>query len=468
MRAELGAARQRMHGPQSHSWQARSCRWASLVGLLLILCLAMRAQATETALLVDINGPIGPAVESYTVRAFDEARLRQAAVVVLRIDTPGGLDTSTRGIIRAILSSERPVIGFVAPSSARAASAGAYILVACHVAAMAAGTNVGSATPITLGGLPPGQPSPLDEDKPDHPTLEDKLINDARAYMRALARMRGRPADVAERFVSEAMNLTASEALEQGLIDVTADSLRTLLTKIDGFEVSIDGEPIVLQTALLDVERFELTWRDRFLAFITNPNIAYLLLMVGIYGLIIEASNPGLIVPGIAGATALILGLYALQLLPVNFAGLALVVLGLSLMVAEAFVPAFGALGIGGIVCLFLGSIMLFDMDVPGFRLSPVLAGTVSLVTGGLFLIVLSLAVRAWRRPAASGVEALVGRSGRVIRWDNGRGDVLAHGEVWAAVGTTELETGADVVIEKVDGLTLHVAPTSSEPMKED
>lgn len=436
--------------------------------LVLLLGWSGPAAAQQPGLLVDIKGPIGPAVESFVVRAFAEARSRQAPFVVLRIDTPGGLVSSTRGIIGAILAADRPVIGFVAPSGARAASAGAYILLATHIAAMAPVTTVGSATPVSLGGFPSPQPDDAEDgDKASAPTMEDKVLNDAKAYMRSLAAMRGRPTEAAEKFVSEAVNLTADEALEQQLIDLQASGVRALLNEIDGRKVVVDGQDITLDTALRDIEPFEPTWQDRFLAFISNPNLAYLLLMVGVYGLIIEGSNPGLIIPGILGATALLLALYGLQVLPINFTGLALMGLGIALMIAEAFVPAFGALGIGGIACFVLGSIMLIDTDLPEFSLSPVLIGAVALVNAGLFLIVLSFAARAWRRPAASGIEAMTGLSGKVIDWHDGSGRVLAHGEMWSAVGPRAIEKGSAVEIERVEGLTLHVRPSATTSQQE-
>ncbi len=386
---------------------------------------------------------------------------------MLRIDTPGGLVSSTRGIVSAILESDRPIIGYVAPTGARAASAGAFILMATHVAVMAPVTTIGSATPVSLGdGFPSPQPKGDDNGKTT-PTVEDKILNDAKSYMRSLAATRGRSVDAAERFVSEASNVTADEALEQGLIDLQAGSVRSLLNQIDGRRLEIGGESIRLETAEVDVQAFEPTWRDQLLALISNPNIAYLLLMVGIYGLIIEGSNPGLIIPGVIGATALFLGLYALQILPVNYTGLALIVLGIGLMVAEAFLPAFGALGIGGVICFVLGSIMLIDTDIPEFELSPVLIGAVALVNGGLFLIVLSFAARAWRKAPVSGIESMTGLNGKVVEWSGGRGRVLAHGEIWSAVGPERIEPDSAVKIERVDGLTLHVRPADPESEKE-
>ena len=445
---------------------ARRC-WAAVLTLWLIVGSAHTGLRAEDGLLVDIKGTIGPAVESFVIRAFEQAKVRQAPFILLRVDTPGGLVSSTRGIVSAILASDRPVIGYVAPTGARAASAGAYILLATHVAAMAPVTTIGSATPVSLGG---GFPSPQpkdDESGEKAPTIEDKVLNDAKAYMRSLAATRGRSVEAAERFVSEAANVTGDEALEQGLIDLQANSVRSLLNQVDGRSLTVDGRTIRLETAEVDVQSFEPTWRDRILALISNPNIAYLLLMVGVYGLIIEGSNPGLIIPGVIGATALFLALYALQILPVNYAGLALIALGIALMVTEAFVPAFGAFGIGGIACFVLGSIMLIDTDIPEFELSPVLIGTVALINGGLFLIVLSFAARAWRKAPVSGIEAMTGLTGKVVEWRNGRGRVLAHGEIWSAVGPKMIEPDSAVEIEQVDGLTLHVRPRASEKARE-
>ncbi len=416
------------------------------------------AYAAGPAFVISIDGPIGPAVEEHVARGFEEARLQNAKLIVLRIDTPGGLVSSTRGIIKTILGAKRPVIGFVAPSGARAASAGAYILLASHVAVMAPGTNVGSATPVMMGGMPT---VPNDSDQPEapsgHPSLEDKVINDAKAYMRALAEMRGRPATAAEEFVSQAANLTANEALARGLIDMTAISLPEVLQKIQGRKIKVGEQTITISADALDTVTFELSWRDELLALITNPNIAYILLIAGIYGLVIEGSNPGLIVPGVAGAISLLLGLYALQMLPVNYAGLALMGLGVLLMTTEAFVPSFGALGVGGIISFIIGSIMLIDSDVPELHISPVLIGTVALTTAGLFFFVLAFAVKAWRRPAASGNEALIGSLAHVRKWQGNTGQVMAHGEIWNAISEASFEPTDIVTINGVDGLTLTV-----------
>lgn len=432
----------------------RSASSRGLAGLLFAAILLFSSAAhADRALVIDISGPIGPAMADHVTRGFEAAAVSDADMIVLRIDTPGGLVTSTRDIIKTILASDRPVVGYVSPSGARAASAGAYILLACHVAVMAPGTNVGSATPVMMGGAPGGPPS--GEGQSEHPDLTDKVINDARAYMRALAEMRGRPLEAAEKFVSEAENLTANEAVERGVVDMIAVSLRDMMKKLEGREIMLDGEMVALATDHLTVETFDRTWRENFLAFITNPNIAYLLLMAGIYGLIIEFSNPGLAVPGIAGAVCLIIGLYALQLLPVNYAGLALMGLGIVLMVSEAFVASFGVLGIGGIISFVIGSVMLIDSDVPEISLSPVLIGTVALLTAGIFLFVLSFAVKAWRRPAVSGNDAMVGERAEVLSWQSGEGKVRAHGEVWGASGPENANPGDHLIIREIRGLIL-------------
>lgn len=437
--------------------------WRCVVLIFSLLLLARPAMAGD-AFQITIDGPIGPAVADHVKRGFEEAARMDADVIILRIDTPGGLVSSTRDIIKVILASNRPVIGYVAPSGARAASAGAFILLSTHVAVMAPGTNVGSATPVAVGGGTPGG-APANEGRKDYPDITDKIINDARAYIRAIAEMRGRPADAAEAFVSEAENLTAEEALQRGLIDHMAASRRDMMSRIDGQQVLLNGETRTLATNQLDVTPFEPSWREAFLAFITNPNIAYLLLMAGIYGLIIEASNPGLAVPGVAGGICLIIGLYALQMLPVNYAGLALILLGVALMAAEAFVPTFGALGLGGVIAFIVGSIMLFDSDVPEMSVSPWLVGTISLATAGLFLFVFTYAVKAWRRPAVSGNDGLVGTAVPVLSWDGRRGTVRALGEIWQAQGPEGLHAGVTATVTSVTGLTvvLEAVPQSEE-----
>jgi len=281
--------------------------------------------------------------------------------------------------------------------------------------------------------------------------------------MRALAEMRGRPVDAVERFVTRAESVSDSEAIKQGIVEITAPNVRALLAQTDGRTVTVAGQSVTLQTAQSDVEEVEPGWRDNFLAFITDPNIAYLLLLIGIYGLIFEFSNPGMVAPGIAGAMALILALYALHLLPVNYAGLALIALGLALMVAEAFVPSFGALGIGGIIAFVVGSILLLDTDIPGFQVSPYLIGTVALASSAVVLFFMTMAVRAWRRPVVSGAEGMLGRNGVVLDWKGNAGTIRTRGEIWAARSDKPLKKAKNVRVVSREGLVLVVEPAPEE-----
>jgi membrane-bound serine protease (ClpP class) len=375
-----------------------------------------------------------------------------------------------------INASQIPVVGFVAPSGARAASAGTYILYACHVAAMAPGTNLGAATPVQIGGLPgggtpdrsePGETS-TDKDKDSEAqkpvktgdAAKDKLINDAVAYIRSLAQLRGRNAQWAEEAVREAASLPASEALELGVVDLLAPDMDELLRKLDGRVVKIAGGEVVLDTA--GIARIELKpdWHSRLLAIISNPNIAYVLMLVGIYGLIYEFSNPGAVVPGTVGAVSLVLALYAFQLLPINYAGAALMLLGLALMVAEAFAPSFGALGIGGVVAFVVGSLILMDTNAPGFGLSIPLVLTVAVISALLVVLVVGMAIESRRRPVVSGAEQLLTSTARAVAPFRGEGRVRLHGEIWAARSREPVvAAGQAVRIIGRDGLTLLVEP---------
>lgn len=416
-----------------------------------------------TVVHIGIDGPIGPGVSSFVVGAINESQSRDIAAILLTLNTPGGLDSSMREIIQAILDSSKPVVCFVAPSGARAASAGTYILMACHIAAMSHGTTIGAATPVSLGGITPPQGEEPEKGKKRHPDMTDKVMSDSSAYMRGLAELRGRPVDWAERFVSEAASVSDSEALKHGIIEYQSASPRTLLMAINGHKVMVKGIPWILSTATSEIDKAEPTWRDNFLAAITDPNIAYILLLMGIYGLMFEFSNPGLILPGVIGGISLILALYALQLMPVNYAGLALICLGLALITAEAFVPSFGVLGIGGIVAFVLGSIMLLDMDVPGFQISPRLIGGLAAVTSAIALILITMAVRAWRRPAISGPEGMIGSIGTVLDWDSDTGHIHTHGEVWAATSKENFAKGEKVQVMTRNGLVLNVEPQIDE-----
>lgn len=447
------------------------CRWLIAV-LMLGLSLAggpAWSQSSEPAVILQIDGAIGPAISNYIEQGFAEARERGAPVIILRMDTPGGLDSSMRDIIKEILASPIPVITYVSPSGGRAASAGTYILYASHVAAMAPGTSMGAATPVRIGGgtAPAPEPTPDEaedtaEPSPRHPTMEDKVLNDAIAYIRSLAQLRKRNVEWAEKAVAEAATLAANQALEQGVIDLVATSIEDLLAQSDGRTVLVGDSEQQLKTAGLATVEIKPDWRTEFLAVITDPSIAYYLFLIGVVGLYFEFSHPGFLVPGIIGGTCLLLALFGFQLLPINYAGLALMGLGMALMIAEVFAPSFGALGIGGVIAFVFGSIMLIDTDVPGFGISPVLIGSVAFVAGGLFLGIAGFAARAMRRPVVSGSEAMIGIGGEVVDWSDAQGRVRVHGEIWRAKGPKDLKSGRQIKVTARDKLELIVEPVGN------
>lgn len=437
---------------------------------------------TGAAVLLDIKGPIGPAGSDYFARSATRAEEAGARLIILRLDTPGGLDTAMRDIIRRILASSIPVVTYVAPSGARAASAGTYILYASHVAAMAPATNIGAATPVQLGGpaLPgddgteTGNDDGGDADKSDKPVDEEggamarKMRNDAVAYIRSLAELRGRNADWAERAVTEAASLTAEKALAENVIDVIAADVPALLAAIDGREIRVDQRPVKLDTADLQVVELAPDWRTRLLATLTDPNVAYILMLVGIYGLIFEFSNPGAIVPGVVGVICLLLALLAFQALPISYAGAGLMVLGALLMVAEMFAPSFGALGLGGVVALVLGSIMLIDTDVPGFGIDPALIWAVGLLSGLLFTALMVVLGRARRARLVTGPEALLEEEAVALEAFEGEGRVRLHGELWTAVSDRPVQAGERLRVVERDGLRLRVTPANNGQSRED
>jgi membrane-bound serine protease (ClpP class) len=428
------------------------------------------------AVLIPITGPIGPATSDFFVRALRAAGEARARVVVATIDTPGGLDTAMRDMIQAILASNVPVVAYVSPRGARAASAGTYLVYASHVAAMAPATNLGAATPVQIGGTPGGDDRRPPRDAPEAPeggpeakptppvpgdALERKAVNDAVAYLRSLAELRGRNADWAETAVREGASLSASEAVKQGVVELMADDLPGLMVALDGRTVRLPMGDVTLRTAGLTLHTVEQDWRTRLLSLITNPNVAYLLMLIGIYGLLLEGYNPGSVLPGVVGAICLLLALFAFQVLSVNYAGLALIALGVLLIIAESFAPSFGALGLGGIVAFVIGSVMLLDRDVPGFSIAWQLVGVMALAGSLVLLAIVSFAVRARRRPVVSGSEGLLAERAEAVEAFETRGRVRVHGELWDATSRAPVRAGQRLRILSRDGLTLVVEPES-------
>ncbi|KVW99624.1 NfeD family protein [Thiobacillus denitrificans] len=441
----------------------------------LILGLAAPAGAAMVRVLT-VQGAISPGSADYLLRGIDKAIEDQAHLIVIEMDTPGGLDTAMRDIIKAILASKVPVATYVSPKGARAASAGTYILYASHIAAMAPATNLGAATPVELvpaGGDKPAPDKPTQPDKPgpaqpeaakpaDAPPGDAKMrkaVHDAAAYIRGLAELRERNVEWAERAVREAVSLPASEALELKVIDLVATDLDDLLRQANGRVIKMNGDTVTLDTANAVIERVMPDWRSRLLAVIGDPGIAYILMLLGIYGLIYEFSNPGMLFPGVVGGICLLLALFALQVMPINYVGLALIILGIVLMISEAFMPSFGALGVGGLIAFVIGSVMLIDTDVPGYGIPWALIVPVA-VTSGLFsFFVVGMAIKARARPVVTGAEQMIGAPGEILDDMEHEGWARIHGEQWRVRSSVPLKRGSTIRVRARHDLILDVEP---------
>ncbi|OGT36074.1 MAG: hypothetical protein A3F11_05540 [Gammaproteobacteria bacterium RIFCSPHIGHO2_12_FULL_37_14] len=409
-------------------------------------------KSPEKAIVLEINSAIGPATQDYIRRGIDYAEKEHAAAIIIQLNTPGGLETSMRGINEAIITSPVPVIAYVFPAGARAASAGTFIMYASHLAAMASGTNIGAASPVNIL-------STDEKHSGTKSTVENKATNDASAYMRSIAQLRGRNADWAELAVRHAASLSANEAKRLKVIDEIADDYPSLLKKMDGHNVLVQGIPEKISTKNLELERIAPDWRYQFLNFLTNPNIVYLLILVALYGLFFEFSSPGLILPGVAGVIALLLVLYAFQLVPINYTGLTLVIIGISFIIFEIFITSHGILGIGGVIAFIIGSIMLFDINDPNYQVALSLILIMSITTALFFLVILNMVLKSHKKAIITGKEGLIGSEGVVMSTMNEQVIVQVLGEIWEARAPFMLDPGQKIKVTHIHGLILFVEP---------
>jgi len=396
--------------------------------IFLFLIITLELFATSTILKLNINGAIGPATSSYLKEAMTSAKNTDAHMILIELDTPGGLSTSMREMIQEITNSSIPVVTFVSPKGARAASAGTYLLYASHIAAMAPGTNLGAATPINM--MP--NKKPTDNNVSAKSTLEKKAINDATAYIKSLAQLSDRNISWAMQAVREAKSLSAEDALKFGVIDLVAEDTTELLSKLDGRSVKVSGKNIILKTKDAEIINYEADFKTRFLSIITNPNMAYIFLLIAIYGIFFELMNPGATVPGVVGAISALIALYALNILPFNYAGLMLMLLGIFFIVAELFIAGFGILGIGGIIAFAFGSILLFDADTLGSSVSIPLVLAFSIVSLVFFIWVIRVFISSRSAKIVTGVEDIIGSDAEVIGVDKSGYHVYCHGESWS------------------------------------
>ena len=441
----------------------------ALFAAFILAISTVAARADTNVVVLNIKGAIGVATADYVLSGIEHAETSNANLIIIEMDTPGGLMAPMRDIVQAILGSSVPVATYVTPAGARADSAGTYILLASHIAAMNPTTHLGAATPVALGGGGDDAPAKDSSDEesdddaepaqPSGAAMERKALNDAIAYIRSLAERYDRNADWAEKAVRDAATLTAREALEQNVIDFVADNRAELLRAIDGVEVEIDSEIVTLATDNVVIEEYEPNWRIKILSAIANPETVLLLGLIGLYGLMYEGWNPGAIVPGVVGVICLLLAAYGLQVLPVNYAGLALIIVGLALMTAEAFAPSFGALGLGGIAAFIFGAIMMFDSGIPGFGISITFVVTIAAVFALLFIWLISYLLKLRKRGAVSGKESIVSGIGTAMEAFSGEGKVWLEGEAWSASSSVAIEKDQQVVVRALDGLTLEVEP---------
>lgn len=423
--------------------------------IFLFLIIALELFATSTILKLNINGAIGPATSSYLKEAMTSAKNVDAHMILIELDTPGGLSTSMREMIQEITNSSIPVVTYVSPKGARAASAGTYLLYASHIAAMAPGTNLGAATPVNM--MP--NKKPTDNNVTAKSTLEKKAINDAEAYIKSLAQLSDRNISWAMQAVREAKSLSSEDALKFGVIDLIAEDTAELLSKLDGRSVKVSGKSIVLRTDDVQIINYEADFKTRFLSIITNPNMAYIFLLIAIYGIFFELMNPGATVPGVVGAISGLIALYALNILPFNYAGLMLMILGIFFIVAELFIAGFGILGIGGVIAFAFGSILLFDADTLGSSVSIPLVMAFSIVSLIFFIWVIRVFISSRSAKVVTGVEDIIGSIAEVIGTEKGGYHVYCHGESWSAKSKSKLTIGEKVKVVKLSGLTLVVKP---------